>query len=147
MTSAASTFARYEHTEIKAELDVIGTAADAVGRLSAYEAARAVSRVGAWLATGLGPHAAWEEAVVYAALDRAPETTWAATLMRFEHHQIERLGAVLDADAELLRSGPVSHETACDIRAHLVGLEALLRAHIEKEEAVLLPYVDNLDGR
>ena len=139
MTSADFAFARYEHRQIKASLEDIRQAADTIGRLSPALAANAVSRIRAWLATSLGPHAAWEDTVVYPEIDQATATEWATKLMRFEHHQIERLGPVLEADVALLRTGPVSHAQLADIRAHLIGLEALLRAHIEKEETFLLP--------
>jgi len=147
MTSADFAFARYEHAQLKAQLDDIRTAADTVGRLSPLEAARAVTRVRNWLATTLGPHAAWENVVVYPEIDRATASTWPTRLMRFEHREIERLGFVLEADIELLRTGPVTHERVCDIRAHLLDLESTLRAHIEKEDELLQPEIDSPDER
>lgn len=147
MTAADFAFARYEHAQLKAELDDIRTAADTVGRLSALDAANAVSRVRVWLATTLGPHAAWEDLVVYPEIDRATATTWATKLLRFEHRQIEDMGPVLEHDIELLRTGPVTHELVCDIRAHLLTLESLLRAHIRKEDELLQPEIDSPDQR
>lgn len=147
MTAADFAFARYEHAQLKAELDGIRTAAGTVGRLSALEAAKALSGVRAWLANTLAPHAAWENLVVYPEIDRGTATTWATKLMRFEHRQIAGMGPVLEHDIELLRTGPVTHELVCDIRAHLLNLESMLRAHIEKEDEFLRPEIDSPDQR
>lgn len=147
MTAADFAFARHEHAQLKAELDEIRTAAGTVGRLSALEAAEALSAVRTWLANTLAPHAAWENLVVYPEIDRATATNWATKLMRFEHHQIEGMGPVLEADIELLRTGPVTHEMVCDIRAHVLGLESMLRAHIDKEDEFLQPEIDSPDQR
>lgn len=142
-TSPDAAFARYEHRQLKAELDEIRTVADAVGRLARAEVVREVSRVRDWLATTLGPHVAWEDAIVYPEIDSLAASELATRLVHFEHSQLGRMGAVLDADIETLRSGALTHEHVCEIRAHLLALETMLRTHIEKEEALLLPYLDN----
>jgi hypothetical protein len=147
MTAADFAFARYEHAQLRAQLDDIRAAADTVGRLSPLEAARAVSRVRAWLATTLGPHAAWENLVVYPAIERGTATTAATNLMRSEHRQIEHMGFVLEADADLLRAGPVTHDLVCDIRAHLLGLQSILCTHMEREDEFLRPEIDSPDQR
>lgn len=147
MTAADFAFARHEHAQLKADLDDIRVASDTVGRLPASEAAKAVSRVRTWLATTLGPHAAWEDLVVYPEIDRATATKWATRLMRFEHRQFRRMGSLLDQDVGLLRSGPVTHERVCEIRGHLIALESMLRAHIEKEDEYLKPEIDSPDER
>jgi hemerythrin-like domain-containing protein len=55
-----------------------------------------------------------------------------------ERRQIRTIAARLHADLDVLHKGP-SHEGAVELRAHLFALEALLRAHIEREERFLLP--------
>jgi hemerythrin-like domain-containing protein len=139
---AEYSFARHEHAELGAGLDEIHTVADAVGRLAATDAAHAVLGVRGWLATVLIPHAEWEDSVIYPEIERVTGTKWATKLMRFEHLQIERAGQLLDGDVELLRDGLLTHAQLCEIRAHLLGLEALLRAHIEREELFLLPVIE-----
>jgi len=138
---AESSFARHEHSEFGPDLDEIHAVADAVGRLAATDAAHAVLGVRGWFATVLMPHATWEDAVIYPEIDRVTGTKWATKLMRFEHHQIERTAQLLDGDIELLREGMLTHAQLCEIRAHLLGLETLLRAHIEREELFLLPVI------
>jgi iron-sulfur cluster repair protein YtfE (RIC family) len=146
-TGANFAFARYEHTHLTADLDEIRTAAYAVGRVSAPDAVNAVRHVRDWLVTDLAPHAAWENLVVYPEFDRLAATSDATRVMRLEHRQIEAMAFVLDADIEQLRSGPVSHLMVCDIRAHLLGLESLLRTHIKKEDELLRPEIDSPDER
>jgi hemerythrin-like domain-containing protein len=61
--------------------------------------------------------------------------------MRFEHHQISHAASRLEADREALRHEP-NHDQACELVSHLVALETLLRAHVEREERFLLPLLD-----
>jgi hypothetical protein len=129
--SAEFAFARYEHGCLKAELDDIRAAADKVGRLSPTEAAKAVKGVRAWLAL-----------VVYPKIDRVTASTRATRIMRIEHDQIEQMGPTLEADVEALRAGTVTHERVCEIRAHLLGLESMVRAHIARQEEFLRPELE-----
>lgn len=146
-TSPDAAFARYEHRQLKAELDEIRTVADSVGRLGPADVERAIARVREWLATTLGPHVAWEDVVVYPEIDRIAADELATRIMHLEHLQLRRMGNVLDTDIETLRTGTMTHEHVCEIRAHLLTLETMLRTHIEKEEALLLPYLDSSDRR
>jgi hypothetical protein len=141
VVGAEYTFAKHEHAELKASLDEIHAAAAAIGRTSPERASGAVRRIRNWLATVLVPHAAWEDAIVYPEIEERIGTDWATKLMRYEHFQIERAAAKLDGDLELLQGG-LTHEQLCEIRGHLLGLEMLLRAHVEREELFLLPVLD-----
>ena len=62
----------------------------------------------------------------------------------FDHQQIREMEARLVADRPLL-SSRLSAEQRAEIQCHLFGLEALLRAHIEREERYLLPLLE--EGR
>lgn len=135
-------FARHEHSELAAGLERMHEVADTVGRLAATDAAHAVRGVQDWLATVLMPHAAWEDTTVYQEIDRIAGTRWATKLMRFEHRQIERTAHLLDGDVDLLREGVLTHSQLCEIRAHLLGLESMVRSHMEREELFLLPLID-----
>ena len=86
----------------------------------------------------LEPHAAWEEAWLYPEIDARTGTRWATRAARFDHQQIRELVARLRADQHFLGSGGGGGHQA-DVRCHLFGLEALLRAHIEREERLLIP--------
>lgn len=136
--TAEFSFAVNEHREMREGVDKIHEAANLIGRVSAPNTATALWRVREWIATVLVPHAAWEDAVLYPEIVRRTGTEWSTKLMRYEHEQIERAALKLDADIELAR-GTLTHEAVCEIRGHLLALEALLRAHMEREEHFLLP--------
>ena len=135
------TFARHEHQELRAGLDQIHAAANSLGWTSNEQSATAIWRIRDWFQTVLVPHAAWEDAVVYPQIEQRTHTEWSVKQMRYEHYQIERAAAALTDDIEVLH-GPITHDRACEIRGHLLGLEALLRAHLEREELFLMPVLD-----
>jgi hemerythrin-like domain-containing protein len=58
--------------------------------------------------------------------------------MRHEHHQIAAIAARIEHDRAVIED-PMTHDRSCALRADLVGLVTLLRAHIEREELFLLP--------
>jgi hemerythrin-like domain-containing protein len=135
---AEFTFAKHEHMELRLGVDEIHETATVLGWTSNPQAGKRIGRVRNWIQTVLVPHIAWEDAVVYPEIERITNTDWSVKQARYEHFQIERAASKLTHDIELLR-GAVTHEQACEIRAHLIGLETLLRAHIEREELFLLP--------
>lgn len=143
VAGAEYSFTKHEHTELRAALDSIHIAAGKIGRSSPAESVEAVRRIRNWLAAVEGPHAAWEDAIVYPEVERVTGTEWSTKLMRFEHYQIERAAHKLDQDIDALRA-PLEHDQACEIRAHLLGIEMLLRAHIEREELFLLPLISGI---
>jgi len=138
IVGAEYSFAKHEHRELRGGLDDIHDAATVLGWSSNQQAAAAIGRVRNWIQTVLVPHAAWEDAVVYPEIERRTHTEWSVKQARYEHFQIERAASKLADDVDLLR-GPVNHQEACEIRGHLLALEALLRAHVEREEMFLLP--------
>ena len=86
----------------------------------------------------LEPHIAWEESWLYPEIDVRTGTPWATRMARFDHRQIRDAATRLRADQELLDRDRV-RERLVELRCHLFGLEALLRAHIEREERYLIP--------
>jgi iron-sulfur cluster repair protein YtfE (RIC family) len=59
-------------------------------------------------------------------------------MVRFDHRQITRRAETLGRDRVRLAHGP-EREATSDARCDLFALEALLRAHLEREEQFLLP--------
>jgi iron-sulfur cluster repair protein YtfE (RIC family) len=135
---AEFSFAKHEHVELRRGVDEIHETASALGWTSNPQAAKRIGHVRNWIQAVLVPHVVWEDAVLYPEIERRTETDWSVKQARYEHFQIERAASKLTHDIELLL-GPVTHEQACEIRAHLIALEALLRAHMEREELFLLP--------
>ena len=140
-TVGERSFAQHEHHELLRGIDRIHDLGCAVGRVPAGEVAVALHRVVAWAEHELEDHAAWEEGWLYPELDRRAGSPWATKLMRFEHQQIREAVRRLAADRPLL-----DHELAVnqcsELRAHIFGLEALIRAHMECEDRVLIPLLD-----
>lgn len=135
-------FASHEHAELLAGLEQIHVAAEVVGRASPVDALVWIRRVRNWTVGTLEPHAVWEESTIYREIDEITGTTWSTKLMRFEHYQIGRTALLLDEDIATFERGVPAHEQRFEIYAHLIALETLVRAHIEREEAFLLPLVD-----
>jgi len=138
VVGAEYSFARHEHRELRRGLNQIHDAAGELGKSSNQRAAAQIGQVRDWVQTVVVPHAAWEDAVVYPEIERRTHTDWSVKQARYEHIQIERAASKLADDIDTL-SEPVNHQAACEIRGHLLALEALLRAHVEREEMFLLP--------
>ena len=134
-------FVEQEHREIAAGVDRILHVAELAGSLSSPDLRDALRDLLAWLERSLEPHISWEEQWLYPRLDEIADSTWPARLMSFEHQQIRRQIAVLDGDREALRHEP-THQRLVDLRGHLYALDALIRAHIEREDRFLLPILD-----
>jgi DUF438 domain-containing protein len=129
-------FAAHEHRELGHDLDRVHGAATLVGRYD--EVAAAALDVLHWVDTVLEPHAEWEDRWLYPEIDRRAGTHWATKLMGFEHDQIREAAARLAAARTDLRAG-ASAERLLEVRARMAGLEAVIRAHMEREERFLIP--------
>ncbi|HET7169233.1 MAG TPA: hemerythrin domain-containing protein [Candidatus Limnocylindrales bacterium] len=137
---AMRAFAEHEHVEIRPGIDQIREAAIALSEGPRPEAVERVRHVCRWIDLVLAPHMAWEEGWLYPQLDELAGTDWATRSIRFDHRQIARLaGRVRDRLVELGRAdGPHTRIVERD----LFALEAMLDAHLEREERYLLPLLD-----
>lgn len=135
---AEHAFEEREHRELVPGINRIHDVAMAVGTMAAPDMCFAMLDVVDWIDEVLVPHAAWEEAWLYPEFERRAGTSWATRAMAFEHHQIRDVARKVVADRERLRHEPSKADMVA-LRADLFSLEALLRAHIEREERFLLP--------
>lgn len=134
-------FAAHEHQELRHGIDrmhAVGALRGTKGELSV-----AVLDVLHWVEEVLTPHAQWEDRWLYPEIDQRAGTPWATKLMTYEHQQI------LDA-AHALRAARTALRTGADLemietRARIFALEALIRAHMQREERFLIPLLDS-DG-
>jgi hemerythrin-like domain-containing protein len=140
-TTAEHAFAEHEHRDLALGIDRIHELACIVGDFASPIASNALMDVIGWAENVLQPHAAWEDAWLYPEIARRAGTPWATNLMTFEHQQILAVARKLEADQALLRREPVRYETVA-LRGYLFALEALLRAHIEREERFLIPLLE-----
>jgi iron-sulfur cluster repair protein YtfE (RIC family) len=131
-------FTEHEHRELVRGIDRIHEVACEVGGWVTPEQSVRVLDVLAWMDHELEPHVSWEESWLYPEIDARTGTPWATRAARFDHGQIRDMAARLRADQHLLLQDPAP-ERLPELRCHLFGLEALLRAHFEREERFLIP--------
>lgn len=132
-------FVEHEHRELARDLDRINEAGMLVGTNEALSLA--ALDILHWVEAVLEPHAKWEDRWLYPEIDRRAATAWATKLMSFEHVQIR------DAVHALAKARARFHEAPTSVggialRARLFALEAILRAHVAREERFLIPLLD-----
>lgn len=140
-TEAIWAFEEHEHRDLARGINHIHEVACEIGSRTSTELSAHVLGVLDWLDSVLEPHIAWEEGWLYPEIDARIGTPWATRAARFDHQQLRNATGRLRDDQTLL-----SHRAASDqqveTRCHLFGLEALLRAHIEREERFLIPLLN-----
>jgi len=134
-------FTEHEHRDLARGINRIHDVACEVGLRATPELSVHVLGVLGWLGGTLEPHIAWEEAWLYPEIETRTGTPWATRAARFDHRQIREMTAQLRTDHALL-SGKEAGDSRAETRCHLFGLEALLRAHLEREERFLLPLLE-----
>jgi hemerythrin-like domain-containing protein len=137
-------FLEQEHREIHRGVNRLTDVAELAGSLASADLGTTLQNLLGWLHSSLQPHAAWEEQWLYPRLDERAHSPWPTRLLRFEHEQIRRAIAALEVDRDALRREP-THQRLVELRARLYGLDALIRAHLEREDRFLLPELDDLD--
>ena len=73
---------------------------------------------------------------------REPGIAAATPAARFEHRQIREVIAQLRADHDRLDLHGVAGDKSATIGSDLVRLEALIRAHLKREERFLFPLLE-----
>jgi hemerythrin-like domain-containing protein len=134
-------FEEHEHRGLVRGINLIHEVACQIGSLTSMEVSTHVLGVLAWLEGVLDPHVAWEEAWLFPEIDARTGTPWATRAARFDHQQLRSATGRLRADQTLPRGQATAAQMA-EARCQLFGLEALLRAHIEREERFLVPLLN-----
>ena len=137
---AILTFAAHEHDELAAGIDRIHELSEELATLPVDQRAPSIRKVLHWIDADLKPHMAWEESWLFPQIDVRAGTPWATRLVRFDHQQIAAQAERLRAHCAYGSHFP-SHD-AVTLVADLSGLEALLRANVEREERFLLPLLE-----
>jgi hemerythrin-like domain-containing protein len=146
-TQAVWAFTEHEHRDLERGINRVHDVACEVGRRPTPELSTDVIAVLSWINDKLEPHIAWEDGWLYPEIEARVGTPWATRAARFDHQQIREMAERLSRDqAELATHAPGDHQA--DTRCHLFSLEALLRAHLEREERFLIPLLqdDAADG-
>jgi iron-sulfur cluster repair protein YtfE (RIC family) len=134
VSEAVQAFAQHEHLELARGIEVIHLTACSVGSVSSPEIARRLASVLTWFDQELQPHLIWEETWLYPQIEVATGTPWSTRAARFDHAEVREVVDRLRREKLLSNS-----DVQADLRCRLFSLEALLRAHIEREERLLLP--------
>ncbi len=132
-------FAISEHRELGRGVDRIHEVG--VLRGTHQELSVAALEVLHWIDKVLAPHAEWEDRWLYPEVDRRAGTPWATRLMSFEHQQIRDAATALASARAQLHDAP-SNARDMDVRAGLLALEAIVRAHMVREERFLIPLLE-----
>ncbi len=135
----------HEHREIEHVIARIETTAEMSGNLAARDLAGALRSLLDAVEKTLLPHLDWEDIFCYPEMDRIAGTPWATRLLRLQHQQVRQVIERLEADWLALRREP-THRQLVDLRARLYGLHAVMCAHFEQEERVVLPFLDSENG-
>lgn len=130
-----------EHEGIRAGLSSLQGAIEDAHRLTRVELAERVARATAWMHRDFLPHAAWEEAWLYARLDHESGSPWTTRGLRFQHEQIRELAGSLEA-ASVIAHDRWTPEIEYGLVAAMARLDALLSAHLALEELFVLPLLD-----
>ena len=124
----------HEHESIRAAIEGLRAAADALGAAPAAEAVGRVRAAHRTLVDEVEPHEAAEQRELYPALNRLLGGTDPTATMSRAHaeisHQIRRLGQLLDD----IGTGEPDQVDIADLRGLLYGLHAILRLHTAQED-------------
>jgi iron-sulfur cluster repair protein YtfE (RIC family) len=133
---------RDEHRAMMPAVQMLCTAAHAVGDAPSRTLRSLLSEVDEFLTQTLLPHAHAEECTLYPAVARMMGAPEATVTMSRDHVEIERL--VVELAALMASTSPhwPTHEQEKELRRVLYGLYALVRTHFAKEDEVYLPMVD-----
>lgn len=138
---AIRAFAEHEHDELAAGMDRIHELGAELATLPVDRRAASIDKVLHWIDADLKPHMAWEESWLFPQIDARARTPWATRLVRFDHQQIAAQAERLHAHC--VYASQFSSNDIVTLVADLSGLEALLRANVEREERFLLPLIES----
>ena len=137
-SEAVRAFAQHEHQDLARGIDGIHDAACIVGNVPSSEVIRRVEGVLAWFDRELQPHLTWEESWLYPQIEAATGTPWSTRAARFDHAEVRDAVEHLRRE-QLAVLGHSNLDLQSDLRCRLFSIEALLRAHVQREEQLLLP--------
>ena len=140
--AAERSFVLHEHHELTRGLIAAHDLACDAPRIATPELTERLIHVMRWFDHTMRPHLAWEETWLYPEIERRAETTWLTRLLAADHAAMRTAADRLHADHDRLILGG-AHPAAIEIAGHLFALEALIRAHTEREERFILPLLEN----
>lgn len=134
-------FAAHEHRDIALGLARIADTIEHSNDLTTDQLWARLHATLGWLDRDLRPHLAWEDRWLYPELDGLAGTPWATRSARFDHRQIEALIKSLEEDSTRWLAHATPRRDA-EVVAHLSAIRAVIATHVEREERLLLPLLD-----
>jgi Hemerythrin HHE cation binding domain len=131
-----------EHRRIHDGLAAIQETMARAGSLARPDVIDRVVRTLGWVRKDLLPHAAWEEAWLYPALDASATTPWATRALRFAHEQIREVATALEVEFAAAEAR-WSTEQAYRLIVALTRLETLVSAHMAQEAWFVEPLLEH----
>ena len=131
-----------EHAELQRGVADLARVAAEVSDWSVPDTPDHLRHVRGFLYTQLIPHAETEEAVLYALMDKVMGAQGATETMVADHREIHRRIDAFASIADAVAQGPPSDAELEALREHLYALWAIVRLHLEKEEQLLFPLLD-----
>jgi hemerythrin-like domain-containing protein len=129
-----------EHAVLRRHLRTLRSVAESMWTEQPLALRRRLDSVMSFLREEALPHMELEETTTYALVDKLPGGPNAGAAMALDHAAIR----ALVRDVDKLTSGLASKQKMVKLQGALFALEALLRLHIEKEEALYLPVLNRL---
>ena len=133
---------RDEHKELLPHIELLRTAADAIGTAPGASLQRSIDEAYTFLTRHLIPHAQAEERALYPVVGRLMGAPEATATMSHDHVEIGRLTGELGSLQPYLNGASISVEQEKALRRILYGLYAIVKVHFAKEEEVYLPILD-----
>ena len=146
ITAGESRFEAQEHRDLTVGLSRIDDLIEHAAGLDSDALWARLHDARHWLDQEVRPHMAWEDRWLYPHLDEIAGTPWATRSAHMEHRQIERMIATFETDSERWL-GHATPATRSEIVAHLGAIRVTIATHVEREERLLLPLLDDRTER
>jgi iron-sulfur cluster repair protein YtfE (RIC family) len=146
ITAGESRFEAQEHRDLTIGLSRIEDLVDQAADLGSDALWVRLHDTLRWLDHDVRPHMAWEDRWLYPQLDEIAGTPWATRSAHFEHRQIEGMITTLEVDS-VRWLGHATPVTRAEIVQHLGAIRVTISAHVEREERLLLPLLDDKTAR
>jgi iron-sulfur cluster repair protein YtfE (RIC family) len=142
MAAGEGTYEAQEHRDLTLRLDLIEDTVELAPGLGFDALWARLHDILRWLDRDVRPHMAWEDRWLYPQIDAIAGTPWATRSPRLEHRQIETMIATLETDSErwLAHATP---RTCAEVVRHLSAIRAVIATHVEREERLLMPLLDD----
>ena len=142
MDTRVSRALRAEHRELLATLEPLTSLARSLEGLESGEVRDRLADVVTVLRACLIPHAAAEERVLYPTFERITARPGATATMAADHAEMLRRVELLSVTAQEFSAAAPSTSQRAVLQAELWGLWAILGLHLDKEEQLLFPELD-----